>query len=333
MRAVAIRQPGGIDELVDLDLPKPTPGPRDLRVAVRAVAMNPIDTKVRRRPLLKEGAPRILGFDAAGVVESCGPEVTLFKPGDEVFYAGVANRDGTNAELHCVDERIVGRKPKSLDFARAAALPLTALTAYESLFDRLDMRKPPAGVAPAILIVGGGGGVGSIAIQLARRLTDATVVATASRPETQAWCRELGAHHVIDHKGIAAAWRDLDLPPPPFVFSIVDTSACIKDVVEVIAPQGRIALIDDPDVFDVKLLKPKCLSLHWEMMFVRPIFGTADMIRQHEMLNEVSQLVDAGTLRTTFGEHYGRIDAANLRRAHATIESGNAKGKIVLEGF
>ena len=333
MRAVAIHAPGAIEALVDVEVEAPTPGPRDLRVAVRAVAMNPIDTKVRTRPLLKKGTPRILGFDAAGVVESVGAEVALFKPGDEVFYAGVANRDGTNAELHCVDERIVGLKPKSLDFAHAAALPLTALTAYESLFDRLDIRNPPAGVAPAILIVGGAGGVGSIAIQLARTLTDATVVATASRPETQAWCRELGAHHVIDHKGIAAAWRELGLPAPPFVFSIVDTSACIKDVVEVIAPQGRIALIDDPDVFDVKLLKGKCLSLHWEMMFVRPIFGTADMIRQHEMLTEVAQLVDAGTLRTTFGEHYGTINADNLKRAHATIESGKAKGKIVLEGF
>lgn len=337
MRAVGYRKslPITQDEaLIDLDLPQPEPGPHDLLVKVEAVSVNPVDTKVRRRAEPEAGGTKVLGWDAAGTIIAVGAEVNEFSVGDAVFYAGDIGRPGTNAEYHCVDARIVGRKPKSLDWAQAAALPLTAITAWETLFDRLDTGKPVPGAAPAVLIVGGAGGVGSIAIQLARQLTDLTVIATASRPETAQWCRDLGAHHVVDHKKpLAAEVAALGIGAPGLVFSITHTDAHLAEIAELIAPQGRIALIDDPQSLDVSILKRKCLSLHWELMFTRPMFATADMAEQGRLLNEVSRLVDEGRLRTTLGEHYGRIDARNLRRAHALIESGRAKGKIVLEGF
>ncbi len=265
---------------------------------------------------------------------AAGPEATRFRPGDEVFYAGALERPGTNAEFHLVDERIVGHKPASLSFAEAAALPLTAITAWETLFDRLDVRKAVPGAAKAVLIVGGAGGVGSIATQLARQLTDLTVITTASRPETQAWSRELGAHHVVDHgASLAQAVADLGLGAPGLVFSTTHTDSHLAAIVELMAPQGRLALIDDPATLDVSLLKRKSLSLHWEFMFTRPMFGTVDIGAQGELLDEVARLVEAGRLRTTLAEHFGPINAANLRRAHALLESGRAKGKIVLEGF
>ena len=337
MKAVAYQSPGPIDAadaLVDLDLPRPEPGPHDLLVEVRAVSVNPVDTKVRRRAGAEPGAWKILGWDAAGIVREVGPAVRRFTPGDEVFYAGSLDRQGTNAEYHAVDARIVGRKPASLDFAHAAALPLTAITAWETLFDRLDVRRPVPGAASAIVIVGGAGGVGSIAIQLARTLTELTVIATASRPETTAWAQALGAHHVVDHaKPLAAEVAALGLGAPAFVFSTTATDKHLAAIAELIAPQGRWALIDDPGVVDVAPFKRKSVSTHWEFMFTRPLFGTADLDAQGALLDEVSRLVDAGTLRTTVGDHYGAITAANLRRAHARIESGTARGKIVLEGF
>ncbi len=241
---------------------------------------------------------------------------------------------GTNAEFHLVDERIVGKKPKTLDFAAAAALPLTSITAYEALFDRLDVRKPVPGAANAIVIVGGAGGVGSIAIQIARALTDLTVIATASRPETQEWVKALGAHHVIDHRRpLAAQVEALGIGQPGFVFSTTNTDDHYAEIVELIAPQGRFGLIDDPKELDAMPLKLKSISLHWELMFTRSLFGTADIERQHELLNEISKLVDAGKIKTTLNEDFGPINAANLKRAHALIESGKAKGKIVLAGF
>lgn len=337
MRAVAYRKPLPIaDEssLVEIDLPKPEALGRDLLVEVRAVSVNPVDVKVRSKVAPEAGAARVLGFDAAGIVRETGPQASLFKPGDEVFYAGSLARPGTNSEFHIVDERIVGRKPQTLDFAQAAALPLTSLTAWESLFDRIDIRKPVPGAAPALLVVGGAGGVGSMAIQLARHLTDLTVIATASRPETQAWCRELGAHHVLDHRNsLTDQVRDLGLGAPAFVFSITHTDAHFASLAELIAPQGRLGLIDDPERVDVTLLKRKSISLHWESMFTRSVFQTADMERQHEILNEVARLVDAGTIRSTLAETFGPINVANLKRAHAFIESGKARGKVVLEGF
>ena len=270
----------------------------------------------------------VLGYDASGVVTAVGPDATLFKPGDAVFYAGDMTRQGTNAELHLVDERIVGRKPKSLDWAQAAALPLTAITAREALFDRLDVGKPVPG-SNDILIVGGAGGVGSIAIQLARQLTGLRVIATASRPETRAWVEDLGAHMVIDHTRPLSEQID----GPGFVFSTTNTDRHVQDIVKLIAPQGRFGLIDDPATLDIVPFKRKSVSVHWELMFTRPMFKTADMGAQGALLNEVARLVDAGTIRTTLGENFGQIDAANLKRAHALIESGRARGKIVLEGF
>ncbi|MBF9232952.1 zinc-binding alcohol dehydrogenase family protein [Microvirga alba] len=337
MRAVGYKTSLPIDvdaSLIDLDLPRPEPKGHDLLVEIKAISVNPVDVKVRLRAQPEAGAARVLGFDAAGIVTAAGPHASLFKPGDAVFYAGTLNRPGTNAEYHLVDERIVGLKPKTIDFPQAAALPLTSLTAFETLFDRLDIKRPVPGAAKAILIVGGAGGVGSMAIQLARQLTDLTIITTASRPETKEWVTALGAHHVIDHsQPIAPQVNALGIGAPAFVFSITQTQAHFAEIAAIIAPQGRFALIDDPGTLDIGLLKGKSVSLHWESMFTRSIFQTADMQRQHDILNEVARLVDAGTIRTTLSETFGTINATNLKRAHAFIESGKARGKIVLTGF
>ena len=337
MRAIAYQTPQAITAdtaLVDIDLPSPEPQGRDLLVEIKAVSVNPVDTKLRRNAAPADGGWRVLGFDAAGIVKAVGPDVTLFKAGDTVFYSGAIDRPGTNSEFHLVDERIVGRKPASLDFAAAAALPLTAITAWEMLFDRLKVRDAVPGAANAILIIGGAGGVGSIAVQLARHLTDLTVIATASRPETAEWVKSLGAHHVVDHsKPLAGEVAALGIGAPAFVFSTTNTEDHLAAIVETIAPQGRFGLIDDPKVLDVMPFKRKAVSTHWELMFTRSLFQTADMIEQHTLLNEVSSLVDAGTLRTTLAETVGTINAENLKKAHAMIESGRTRGKLVLAGF
>jgi NADPH2:quinone reductase len=337
MRAIGYRVSGPItaeELLIDIELPKPEPKGRDLLVEVKAISVNPVDTKVRRRSAPEGASWKVLGYDAVGTVASVGDGVTFFKAGDDVFYAGDITRPGTNAEFHLVDERIAGRKPISLSYSDAAALPLTAITAWEMLFDRLDIRKPVPGVSAAILIVGGAGGVSSIAVQLARQLTELTVIATASRPETRQWVQKLGAHHVIDHsKPLAKELAALGLGAPAFVFSTTNTAQHLADIAELIAPQGRFGLIDDPEVLDVNAFKRKSVSVHWELMFTRPIFKTADMAAQGVLLNEVAKLVDAGTIRSTIGENFGPINAANLKRAHAVLESGKARGKIVLEGF
>ncbi len=337
MRAVGYQDSLPIEDdasLQDITLPQPTPEGRDLLVEVRAVSVNPVDTKVRKRAKAPPGEWKVLGWDAAGIVSAVGPEVTLFQPGDAVFYAGDVTRPGTNAEYHRVDERIVGRKPASLDWSEAAALPLTAITAWEALFDRLDVRRAIPGLDPAILIIGGAGGVGSIAVQLARHLTDLTVIATASRPETQAWARDFGAHHVVDHRQpLAPQVAALGIGAPGFVFSTTNTGDHLDAIVELIAPQGRFAVIDDPAALNIMPFKTKAVSVHWEMMFTRPMFATGDMAAQGTLLNEVARLVDAGTLRTTLAERFGPINASNLRRAHKLLESGTARGKIVLEGF
>jgi len=280
------------------------------------------------------GTTRILGFDAAGTVEAVGPEATLFRPGDAVFYAGDLTRSGTNAEYHLVDERIVGAKPATLDFPAAAAMPLTAITAWEMLFDRFGIVKG-SGMGKSILIVGGAGGVGSIAVQLVRQLTGLTVLATASRPETQDWVKQLGAHHVIDHgkpmpeQAKAAGFAN----GVDYIFSTTETMQHIAAIAEMIAPQGKFGLIDDPKALDISVFKRKSVSVHWEFMFTRSMFQTADITEQHELLNEVARLVDAGTLRTTLADVVGRIDAATLRKAHAMVESGRTRGKLVLAGF
>ncbi|WEF34583.1 zinc-binding alcohol dehydrogenase family protein [Pseudoduganella chitinolytica] len=317
--------------LQEMDLPAPQPGPRDLLVEVRAIAVNPVDTKVRKGAAVTE--PRVLGWDAAGVVVAAGAEVTAFQPGDAVYYAGSLTRPGSYSELHLVDERIAGHKPASLDFADAAALPLTSLTAWELLFDRLKVPEQ-GGAGKSVVIVGAAGGVGSILTQLAAKLTGLTVIGTASRPETRDWVRSLGAHHVLDHgQPMAPQLAALGIAHADIVISLTHTEQHYADIVDMLAPQGQFALIDDPATLDAMPLKRKSLSLHWELMFTRSMYETADMARQREILDRVASLVDDGTLRTTVGEHFGAITAANLRRAHALIESGTARGKVVLAGF
>jgi zinc-binding alcohol dehydrogenase family protein len=338
MKAVGYQRNLPIDHpeaLMDITLPEPQVDGHDLLVEVKAVSVNPVDYKIRAGRAPAEGEWAVIGWDAAGVVRAVGPQVTLFQPGDRVWYAGDISRAGSNAELQRVDERIVGHMPASLDFAHAAALPLTSITAWELLFDRLGIVPGKGHADTRLLIVGAAGGVGSILTQLARRLTAATVIGTASRPQTQAWVKAQGAHHVIDHhQPLADALARIGLENVTHVASLNHTEAHFDQLAQVIAPQGRIGLIDDPaGPLDVMKLKPKSVSLHWELMFTRALFRTADMIAQHRLLDEVAALVDAGVIRTTVAEHFGTINAANLKRAHALLESGTARGKIVLEGF
>jgi zinc-binding alcohol dehydrogenase family protein len=336
MRAVAYLKPLPITDeqsLIDIELDRPTPSGRDLLVEVRAVSVNPVDVKRRGRDD-PGGEPNILGYDAAGVVVEVGRDARLFRPGDAVYYAGAIGRPGTNAEFHRVDERIVGRKPDSTSFAEAAALPLTSLTAWELMFERIGVRREADVDRRTILIVGGAGGVGSIAIQLARRLTGLTVIATASRPQTRAWCQLLGSHHVLDHSSpIQQQLEAQGFASADIILSLTASDRHLPELARILSPQGHLGVIDDSKGFDFAALRSKSASIHFEFMFSRSEFGTPDITRQHEILNEVADLVDAGTLRTTKTELVGRIDAANLRRAHAIIESGRAVGKIVLEGF
>jgi zinc-binding alcohol dehydrogenase family protein len=337
MKAVGYKKSLPIDApeaLIDFETAKPEPKGRDIRVAVKAVSVNPVDFKVRKRAEPPAGETKILGFDAAGIVDAVGPDVSLFKPGDEVWCAGSILRPGTNSEFHLVDERIAGHKPKTLSFAQAAALPLTSVTAWELLFDRLGV-VPGKSVDPrTLLIVGGAGGVGSILIQLARRLTGLTVVATASRPESTKWCLDLGAHHVIDHsKPMKEQIDALKVPPVALITGLTNTEQHFASLVEIIAPQGKIGLIDDPASLNANLLKGKSVSLHWELMFTRSTFQTDDMIAQHNMLEDVANLIDNGVLRTTLDKVLGKINAANLKQAHALLESGRSTGKLVLEGW
>jgi len=333
MKAVGYTAPGPISGLTDVEIDKPTATGQDLLVQVHAVSVNPVDTKVRaNRPV--EVPMAVLGWDAAGEVVEVGPDVTEFSVGDAVWYAGAINRPGTNAEFHLVDERIVGRKPASLSFADAAAMPLTTLTAWEMLFDRLRVTDPVPGAAPAVVIIGGAGGVGSIAIQLLKARTNLTVIATASRPATQAWCTEMGADHVINHQlSLTEQIDDIHMGKPGFVFSTTHTGEYMDQIAEFIAPQGRFGLIDDPAELNIKPFKQKSISTHWEFMYTRSLFGTEDIESQRTILNEVSAMIDAGTLRSTATEVVGTINAANLRAVHTSIESGKACGKLVLEGF
>lgn len=330
-RSLPINDP---ESLQDIELPEPVAGPRDLLVEVKAISVNPVDTKVRQNVAPEDGAAKVLGWDVAGVVKAVGSDVSLFKAGDKVYYAGSIARAGGNSELHVVDERIVGHMPKSLSFAEAAALPLTAITAWELLFERLQVREGKTAQGQSLLIVGAAGGVGSILTQLASQLTALNVIGTASRPQTQSWVRELGADLVIDHsQPLSEELKRAGHAQVTHVASLTETDQHFEQLVEALAPQGKLALIDDPKALDVTKLKRKSLSLHWEFMYTRSLFETADMLEQHKLLNRVAELIDAGTLKTTVGEHFGTINAANLRRAHALLESGTSRGKIVLEGF
>ncbi len=331
-RALPIDDP---DALLDVVVPEPAPAPHDLVVDIKAISVNPADTKIRRSTEPLAGETKILGWDASGVVHAVGAEVTLFRPGDRVWYAGSIARPGTYAERHVVDERIVGTMPATLSFARAAALPLTAITAWELLFDRLDVLRRPTPAGNELLVIGAAGRVGSILLQLARKLTDLTIVATASNAESEAWVRERGAHHVIDHrKPLAEELLRIGIPSVAYIASLTHTEAHFSQIADAIAPEGRLAIIDDPSTpLDVMKLKSKSVSLHWEFMFTRSLYGTPDMIEQHRLLDRVAELVDRGTLASTLAQHFGKITAANVRRAHALIESGRSRGKIVLEGF
>ncbi|MFK4754203.1 zinc-binding alcohol dehydrogenase family protein [Oceanobacter antarcticus] len=350
MKAVGYLQPRAIQEpdaLVDIELPMPTATGRDVLVKVQAVSVNPVDTKVRSSAAAEAGQYKVLGWDAVGEVVAIGDQVTLFKVGDAVWYAGDITRSGSNAEFQLVDERIVAIRPTNLWNVEAAAMPLTAITAWELLFARLGFTPllpsaetvasdaDAAAPAPVILIMGAAGGVGSILTQLAARLTRATVIGTASRPQSEHWVKELGADHVINHhQPLLPQLQAVGIDSVTHVISLTHTDQHFDQLVEVLAPQGKLALIDDPQgPIDIMKLKRKSISLHWELMFTRSMFATWDMHKQHELLTEVARLVDDGVLKTTLGEHYGTINAANLKRAHAYLESHQAVGKIVLEGF
>jgi zinc-binding alcohol dehydrogenase family protein len=340
MKAIAFTHPLPIeapDSLVELDIDRPAPRARDLLVNVRAVSVNPVDTKIRGArhqgsAANISGQPRILGWDAAGVVVETGKEVTEFRVGDEVYYAGELERPGSNAEYQAVDERLVGRRPKSLGVAEAAALPLTSITAWELLFDRFSIRE---GEGEASLLVSGApGGVGSILVQLARRLTGLTVIATASRPETVRWVTSMGAHHVVDHtKPMVGQIHDLKIPSVKYVASLTATARNYAQLVEILAPEGKLGLIDDPPSLDVVPLKRKAASLHWEFMFARSMWQTPDMAEQGRLLNRVSELVDRGELRSTQTQTFSPINADNLKKAHALAESGKTIGKLTLSGW
>jgi zinc-binding alcohol dehydrogenase family protein len=337
MKAVAYKRSLPIsdsDSLLDVEIAKPVANGHDMLVKVKAISVNPVDTKIRTRIQPEPGQYKILGWDAVGIVDSTGKDVTLFSPGDEVWYAGAIDRQGSNAEYQLVDERIVGHKPAMLDNAKAAALPLTSITAWELLFDRLSIRKSTGKSNDTLLIIGAAGGVGSILTQLASQLTGVTVIATASRADSRQWVKKLGADHVIDHsKPLHEELKNIGIETVSHVASLTHSDQHFDQVIEVLAPFGKLAMIDDPGLLDFTKLKTKSISLHWEFMYTRSLFQTPDMIEQHHLLSEVATLIDNKILTTTFAQHLGKINADNLKRAHALIESGKSIGKIVLEDF
>lgn len=337
MKAVGYRKPLPIDNtesLLDIELATPEAKGRDLLVEVKAISVNPVDTKLRKTKAPDNEEYKVLGYDAAGVVKKTGSECKLFKEGDEVFYAGSIARQGTYAQFHLVDERIVGTKPKSLNFAQSAALPLTSITAWELLFDRFSVRPGKPHDAGTLLIVGGAGGVGSILIQLARRLTGLTVIATASRPETKEWCAFLGAHYVIDHTiKFREEFKRIGVTEAQYIASLTGTNEHYVNLIEVLAPQGKFGVIDGPPTLDAMLLKPKCASLHWEYMFARSFYGTADILAQHLLLNEIADLVDAGLIRTTANETFGTINATNLKRLTPQLSQVKPRAKWFWKAF
>ena len=341
MKAIGYTQSLSISDplsLVDIEMPQPIASGHDLLVRIKSIAVNPVDCKIRQNVAPDGNEYKVLGWDAVGEVVATGESVGDFKAGDHVFYAGDLNRQGSNAEYQLVDERIVGNKPKSLSNSEAAALPLTAITAWELLFERLAIKKQQPNAKEKsndiILIVGAAGGVGSILVQLASVLTGATVIATASRESSYNWVKKLGADFVIDHsKPMTEQIEQLNIGQVTHVASLTHTDSYLDSYVELLAPMGKIALIDDPQSIDIRKLKQKCLSLHWEFMFTRSMFNTIDISEQHDLLNKVSELIDQGYIQTTVGKNLGTINADNLRTAHEELESGKSIGKIVLEGF
>ncbi|NEP12373.1 MAG: zinc-binding alcohol dehydrogenase family protein [Symploca sp. SIO2C1] len=334
MKAIGYNQARPItapEALIEFEAEIPELQPHDLLVEIRGISVNPVDVKVRSK-MASENGTKVIGYDAAGVVQQVGSNVSKFKVGDEVFYAGDITRPGTNSKLHAVDERIVGKKPKSLSFAEAAGFPLTSITAWELLFESLGI-KEEEGKGDSLLIIGGAGGVGSILIQLAKQLTQLTVIATASRPETVEWVQKMGADHVINHrKSLIDQVKDLELEPR-YVASLNATDKHFPAIIELIKPRGHVAVIDDPETLDIMSGKPKALSFSWEFMFARSMYQTDDIEKQHELLNRVSELIDDGTLISTVTNNLGKVSAETLKAAHAQQESGRVIGKNVLEGF
>jgi len=320
------------NSLQDIELAMPTASGRDILVEIKAISVNPVDYKIRQRRKSEDGEWIVIGWDATGIVRAVGDGVTLFKEGDEVWYAGDLNRPGSNAQYQLVDERIVGFKPKSLSYSDAAALPLTTLTAWELLFDRMEVDKDDGD--KSILVIGAAGGVGSILVQLVKKLTKLKIIGTASRATTIAWLNNLGVDKVINHRNkLSEEFAKHKLSEADYVISLTATDQHRDEIVKIIKPQGKFGLIDDPTELNVMSFKAKAVSTHIELMFTRSLFQTPDMIEQYHILNETAKLIDNGILKTTVGEHFGKINAANLRKAHALLESMKAKGKIVLEGF
>lgn len=336
MKAVAYKKPLPISQphvFSDIEIEKPTATGHDLLVEVKAISVNPVDIKMRQRTSSENETWKILGHDAVGIVRAVGEHVQHFKIGDEVFYAGSNQRQGSYAEFQLVDERIVGLKPKNLSDAEAAALPLTSITAWEMLFDRLKVQEA-LDLNAVILVIGAAGGVGSIAVQLLKTLTNLKVIATASRPESKAWLESIGADYIIDHhQPLEQQVLDLNIGLPDYIFSITGTAGYTQSITNLIAPQGHFGLIDDPDNFVINPFKIKSVAIHWESMFTRSTFQTHDMSRQRQILNHLAELVEQGKIKTTLSENLGVINAENIVKAHTLIESGKSIGKIVLEGF
>ena len=337
MKAVALTRYLPItdpESLIDVTLPDPVPAGRDILVRVAAVSVNPVDTKQRAPSTKVEAQPRVLGWDAAGTVVAVGAEATLFQLGNEVYYAGDVTRPGSNSELQLVDERIVARKPQTMDFAQAAAIPLTAITAWESYFDRMKIDPGGANRGATLLIIGGAGGVGSIGIQIAK-IAGLKVIATASRPETVAWVKELGADHVLDHsQPLRPQIEALGLKFVDYIANFNDTDRYWEQMGDLIRPQGAVCMIvgtRGPLVQDA--MRGKSATVCWELMFTRPRFKTPDMIEQHRLLTRVAELIDARKIRGTLRETLRPINAANLRAAHAKLESGKTIGKLVVASW
>ena len=337
MKAIGYQKSLPIEDklvLQDIELEVPETRGQDLLIEVKAVSVNPVDFKVRLRAEPEDGSYKVLGWDAAGIVKAVGEDVTTFKKGDKVWYAGDITRPGSNAEYQLVDERIVGTMPESLSFAEAAALPLTSITAWEMLFDRLQIPTSATEPSKSVLVIGAAGGVGSIMVQLLRQLTGVTIIGTASRDKSVQWLSELGAHHIINHREpLSEELKAINIPEVDYVVSLNNIEDHYQEIVKCIKPQGHFGLIDDPEQLDAMVLKLKSIALHWELMFTRSMFQTPDMAEQHRLLNAVSRLIDEGKIKTTLAHQLGSINAENLIKAHAMLESRQAHGKIVLEGF
>ncbi|MBI0425106.1 zinc-binding alcohol dehydrogenase family protein [Psychrobacter sp. NG27] len=346
MKAIGYQDNLPIDNemaLQDITLDTPVASGRDVLVEVKAISVNPVDYKIREARPAAEGEFAVIGWDAAGVVTAVGEDVSLFSIGDRVYYAGDLTRSGSNAEYQLVDERIVGRMPESLSFSEAAALPLTTITAWEMLFDRLQVPVAPSENSddtkttesrPTILVVGAAGGVGSIMTQLLKTKTQAVIIGTASRDDSVKWLKTLGADYVINHRNpLSDELKNTGITEVDYVVSLNNTEEHYAEIIKCLKPQGKLGLIDDPKALDINALKPKSLSLHWEFMFARSMFNTPDMIEQHRLLNQVATMIDASQLKTTVAHELGAITASNLRRAHQMLENREAHGKIVLEGW